>query len=132
MVVKSSLIIFVVVVAAMIITATATTAYAQGSATFDEIDESHEPLLSKILNTLLNHTADEVMIIKSGQMFITYKNLTPLTETTPHTTNSLLTSGVTGGGGDIKIIMPHNFAERNGYAYRDGTIYKPDGTELFP
>jgi hypothetical protein len=34
-------------------------------------------------------------------------------------------------GQDITIVMPHNFTTQNGYEYRDGTIYKPDGTELF-
>ena len=33
--------------------------------------------------------------------------------------------------GNISIVMPHNFTTGNGYEYRDGTIYKPDGTKLF-
>jgi hypothetical protein len=29
------------------------------------------------------------------------------------------------------LSVPHNFTTANGYTYRDGTIFKPDGTELF-
>jgi hypothetical protein len=30
-----------------------------------------------------------------------------------------------------QITTPHNFTIENGYTYREGTIFKPDGTELF-
>jgi hypothetical protein len=32
---------------------------------------------------------------------------------------------------DSTLTVPHNFTAANGYQYRDGTIFKPDGTELF-
>lgn len=45
---------------------------AQGVATFDEIDEDHQPLISEILNALQNQTVDEIRITESGQMVIRY------------------------------------------------------------
>jgi hypothetical protein len=89
-------------------------------ATFDEIDEDHEPLISEILNQLINHTADKIVIDgEAGRMIISWSNA-----------SEIMNDGRLGSG-EITVSTPHNFTIRNGYEYRDGTIYKPDGTELF-
>jgi hypothetical protein len=119
-------------------------AYAQ-VAIFDEIDEDHQPLISEILNALQNQTADEIRIPENGQMIIRYHNAVtsippppPSPSSAPprpsilNNADSLGYFGETGPRGqDITIVIPHNFTTRNGYEYRDGTIYTPNGTELF-
>ena len=32
---------------------------------------------------------------------------------------------------DIDAHFPHEYTAENGYTYRNGQVYKPDGTELF-
>jgi hypothetical protein len=68
---------------------------------------------------VLNQTADRIVIHEdSARMTIIYENLT-----------NILNNG---SSGDVHITAPHNFmAAANGNGFRDGTIYEPDGTELF-
>jgi hypothetical protein len=68
-------IIMGLLVAAMLLSVLITEVYAQSNqitdlALFDEIDEDHEPLVSEILNQLLNHTADKIVIDEAGRMII--------------------------------------------------------------
>jgi hypothetical protein len=87
------------------------------SALYDEIDEDHKPLLSEILDSLKNQTAYRIHIDEgSARMHILYYN------------------GTSGSfsSDDTAISTPHNFTAENSYEYRDGKIFKPDGTELFP
>jgi hypothetical protein len=74
------------------------------------------PLLSEILDSLKNQTADRIYIDEgSARMHILYDN------------------GTSGSfsSDDTVISIPHNFTAENGYEYREGKIFKPDGRELF-
>ena len=102
-------------------------------ATFDEIDEDDQPLIQEIVNKILNQTADSIIIFNEplGYMVITFEN--EIIEDDIISSNADADFGSRSGldSDDIVIRLPHNFTEANGYEYRDGIIYKPDGTELF-
>ena len=68
---------------------------------------------------MLNQTADRIVIHEdSARTTIIYENLTNIMNN--------------GSSGNVHITAPHNFmAAAIGYEFRDGTIYEPDGTELF-
>ncbi len=97
-------------------------AYAQGAAFYSELDEDHQALISEVLNRLQNQTANDISIYEDGSMIITW--IENVTATAPDGTAFEITR-------DSTLTVPHNFTSANGYQYRDGTIFKPDGTELF-
>jgi hypothetical protein len=71
-------------------------------------------------NSLLNHTADKIVIDEAGRMIISWSNA-----------SEIMNDGRLNSDQEITVSMPHNFTIRNGYEYREGRIFKPDGTELF-
>jgi sugar lactone lactonase YvrE len=97
-------------------------AYAQGAAFYSELDEDHQALISEVLNGLQNQTANDISIYEDGSMIITW--IENVTATAPDGSVFEITR-------DSTLTVPHNFTAANGYQYRDGTIFKPDGTELF-
>jgi hypothetical protein len=104
---------------------TVTTAYAQGAAFYKkgQLNEEQQGLISQVLNRLLNKTSEPRMsIFDDGNMIITWTD--KITTTAPD-------GRVFEVEEDTSLSAPHNFTTANGYAYRDGVIYKPDGTELF-
>jgi hypothetical protein len=118
-VVKLNIFFKLLVIAALVITTTIITApaaYAQTIHYSDQIDESHMPLVSEVLNELVQNQsmASTISIPEDGNMMITFGNETPEISDDPW------------------IVLPHNFTIENGYSYTNGKIYKPDGTELFP
>jgi hypothetical protein len=97
-------------------------AYAQGAAFYSELDEDHQALISEVLNRLQDQTANDISIYEDGSMIINW--IENVTATAPDGTVFEITR-------DSTLTVPHNFTAANGYQYRDGTIFKPDGTELF-
>ena len=102
-----------------------TTACAQGAAFYEkgQLNEEQQRLISQVLNSLLNKTSEpRISIFDDGNMIITWTD--KITTTPPD-------GRVFEVQEDTSLSAPHNFTTANGYTYRDGVIYKPDGTELF-
>jgi hypothetical protein len=99
-------------------------AYAQGVAFYDSVNEQQQGLISQVLSNLLSQTAEPRLSIFEDppNMIITW------TETIPVTAPDGRVFEIEQ---DSSLTVPHNFTIENGYTYRDGTIFKPDGTELF-
>jgi hypothetical protein len=106
----------------VMVTTTSEEAYAQGTVYLQELGEDHQPLVSEVLNRLQNETADRLMIMEEGRMLIIWEE--EITTTAPDGTVFEVTQETT-------LNTPHNYTIENGYTYRDNTIYKPDGSELF-
>jgi hypothetical protein len=123
------LIISLPLVLATILTAVATLvgvqqeAYAQAAAFYSEpMNEQQQALISEILNRLQNQTASDISIFEDGSMYITWSE-------------TITAEAPDGRVFEIEqhtsLTAPHNFTIENGYTYRDGTIFAPNGTELF-
>jgi hypothetical protein len=98
-------------------------AYAQGAAFYDEINEEQQALISEVLNRLQNQTADRISIFEDpANMIIAWTE--NVTAVAPDGTAFDISR-------ETSVTAPHNLTSVNGYVYRDGTIFKPDGTELF-
>ena len=90
---------------------------------FTEVNEQHQALISQVLNRLQNQTADRISIFgDSGNMVVTWTE--NISATAPDGTVFEITR-------DTTLTAPTNLTTANGYQYRDNTIFKPDGTELF-
>jgi len=109
-------------VAASLVVGVQQEAYAQ-AAFFTEVNEQHQALISQVFNRLQNQTADRISIFgDSGNMVVTWTE--NISATAPDGTVFEITR-------DTTLTAPTNFTTANGYQYRDNTIFKPDGTELF-
>ena len=99
-------------------------AYAQGAAFYNGVNEQQQALISQVLSNLLNQTAEPRLSIFEDppNMIITW------TETIPVTAPDGRVFEIEQ---ETSLTVSHNFTIENGYTYRDGTIFKPDGTELF-
>jgi hypothetical protein len=82
---------------------------------FDEISPADNitQILGYTLDKLENSTNVRIDLYEYGRMLVSDNNGTP------------------GPTDDIHLHILHNFTHSNGYQYRDGTVFKPDGTELF-
>lgn len=97
-------------------------AYAQGLTFYDRIDEDLQALVSQELNELQNQTVEHVALSPDGGLVILWtKNITA---TTPEGTAIDIRQ-------DTRLSATHEFTPANGYVYRDGSIFAPNGTELF-
>jgi hypothetical protein len=115
-------IIMGLLVAAVLLSVMITEAYAQGAAFYDQINEEQQAYISQVLTGLQNLTADTISIFEDGNMIVSWRE--NVTATAPDGTSFEILR-------DFSLTAPHNFTSANGYVYRDGTIFKPDGTELF-
>lgn len=115
-------IIMGLLVAAVLLSVMITEAYAQGAAFYDQINEEQQAYISQVLTGLQNLTADTISIFEDGNMIVSWRE--NVTATAPDGTSFEILR-------DFSLTAPHNFTSTNGYVYRDGTIFKPDGTELF-
>jgi hypothetical protein len=115
-------IIMGLLVAAVLLSVMITEAYAQGAAFYDQINQEQQAYISQVLTGLQNLTADTISIFEDGNMIVSWRE--NVTATAPDGTSFEILR-------DFSLTAPHNFTSANGYVYRDGTIFKPDGTELF-
>ena len=99
-----------------------TEAHAQWQA-FEEPNENLQAYTTKAIDEVQNKTPDRIVIYYDSGFMIVYWT-TIINATAPDGRVFEIEE-------ETQFQMPHNFTSSNGYTYRDGIIYKPDGTELF-
>lgn len=113
----------VTVAAATLFLMTITTeAHAQWQA-FEEPNENLQAYTNKAIDEVQNKTPDRIVVYYDSAFMIVYWT-TIINATAPD-------GRVFEFEETTQLQMPHNFTSNNGYTYRDGTIYNPNGTELF-
>ena len=118
----TTVMMMMVLLATITTTTIGTAAYAQWQA-FEEPNENILAYVNKAIDEAQNRTPDRIVVYYDSAFLIVYWT-TFINATAPDGRVFEIEE-------TTEFRMPHNFTAENGYTYRDGTIYKPDGTELF-